>query len=147
MPVVRLAEHVSEPICSRAAKPLLGVFGDHPNASITRCFAGAFGSMAARAHMIRLTLTVHLDDERRAPRVHAGGLRFLSLLFMFLEPVSTVVGHRVDHGIGRASRNLPGHKPRFDDATQGEQPLGGRGSDTEPKYRVDPNNGCASDDE
>src|SRR3979490_2527375 len=31
--------------------------------------------------------------------------------------------------------------------TQGEQPLGGRGSDTEPKYRVDPNNGCASDDE
>jgi len=24
--------------------------------------------------------------------------------------------------------------------TQGEQPLGGRGSDTEPKYRVDPNN-------
>ena len=31
--------------------------------------------------------------------------------------------------------------------TQGEQPLGGRGSDTEPKCRVDPNNGCASDDE
>src|ERR1700722_14043869 len=31
--------------------------------------------------------------------------------------------------------------------TQGEQPLGGRGSDTEPKYRVDPNNGCALDDE
>jgi hypothetical protein len=31
--------------------------------------------------------------------------------------------------------------------TQGEQPLGGRGSDTEPKYRVDPNNGCASGDE
>src|SRR5262249_38019766 len=30
--------------------------------------------------------------------------------------------------------------------TQGEQPLDGRGSDTEPKYRVDPNNGCASDD-
>src|SRR5215471_18990236 len=28
--------------------------------------------------------------------------------------------------------------------TQGEQPLGGRGSDTEPKYRVDPNNGCAA---
>jgi hypothetical protein len=27
VPVVRLAEHVSEPICSRAAKPLLGVFG------------------------------------------------------------------------------------------------------------------------
>jgi hypothetical protein len=24
---------------------------------------------------------------------------------------------------------------------------GGRGSDTEPKCRVDPNNGCASDDE
>jgi hypothetical protein len=44
VPVVRLAEHVSEPICSRAAKPLLGVFGDHPNASITRCIAGAFGS-------------------------------------------------------------------------------------------------------
>ena len=31
--------------------------------------------------------------------------------------------------------------------TQGEQPLGGRGSDTEPKCRVDPNNGCASGDE
>jgi hypothetical protein len=31
--------------------------------------------------------------------------------------------------------------------TQGEKPLGGRGSDTEPKYRVDPNNGCASGDE
>jgi len=31
--------------------------------------------------------------------------------------------------------------------TQGDQPLGGRGSDTEPKCRVDPNNGCASDDE
>ena len=31
--------------------------------------------------------------------------------------------------------------------TRGEQPLGGRGSDTEPKYRVDPNDGCASDDE
>ncbi len=31
--------------------------------------------------------------------------------------------------------------------TQGKQPLGGRGSDTEPKYRVDPNNGCASGDE
>ena len=31
--------------------------------------------------------------------------------------------------------------------TQGEQPLGDRGSDTEPKCRVDPNNGCASDDE
>src|SRR5258708_29253811 len=27
---------------------------------------------------------------------------------------------------------------------QGEQPLGGRGSDTEPKCRVDPNDGCAS---
>ena len=33
------------------------------------------------------------------------------------------------------------------DLTQGEQPLGGRGSDTEPKCRVDPNKGCASDDE
>jgi hypothetical protein len=31
--------------------------------------------------------------------------------------------------------------------TQGEQPLGGRGSDTEPICRVDPNNGCTSDDE
>src|SRR6476619_7638397 len=28
--------------------------------------------------------------------------------------------------------------------TQGEQPLGGRGSDTEPICRVDPNDGCAS---
>jgi len=28
-----------------------------------------------------------------------------------------------------------------------EQPLGGRGSGTEPKYRVDPNNGCVSGDE
>jgi hypothetical protein len=31
--------------------------------------------------------------------------------------------------------------------TQGEQPLGGRGSDTEPKCRVDPNDGCAAGDE
>ena len=31
--------------------------------------------------------------------------------------------------------------------TQGEQPLGGRGSDTEPRCRVDPNNGCAAGDE
>src|SRR6202158_1436948 len=30
--------------------------------------------------------------------------------------------------------------------TQGEQPLGGRGSDTEPKCRVDPNNGSGSGD-
>ena len=31
--------------------------------------------------------------------------------------------------------------------TQGEQPLGGRGSDTEPKSRVDPNEGCAAGEE
>ena len=31
--------------------------------------------------------------------------------------------------------------------TQGEQPIGGRGPDTEPKCRVDPNDGCTSDDE
>jgi hypothetical protein len=30
---------------------------------------------------------------------------------------------------------------------QGEQPLGGRGSDTEPKCRVDPNDGCAAGEE
>src|SRR3984893_16123841 len=40
-------------------------------------------------------------------------------------------------GRSRGGKGLP----------QGEQPLGGRGSDTEPKCRVDPNNGCASDDE
>jgi hypothetical protein len=28
-----------------------------------------------------------------------------------------------------------------------DQPLGGRGSDTEPKCRVDPNDGCAACDE
>lgn len=28
--------------------------------------------------------------------------------------------------------------------TQGQQPLGGRGSDTEPKCHVDPNDGCAA---
>jgi hypothetical protein len=44
---------------------------------------------------------------------------------------------RVTPGGGRGGKGL----------TQGEQPLGGRGSDTEPKYRVDPNNGCASGDE
>jgi hypothetical protein len=39
-----------------------------------------------------------------------------------------------------------GHLPAevVEGLTQWEQPLGGRGSDTEPKYRVDPNNGCAS---
>jgi len=31
--------------------------------------------------------------------------------------------------------------------TQGEQPLARRGSETEPKCRVDPKNGCASVDE
>jgi hypothetical protein len=30
--------------------------------------------------------------------------------------------------------------------SQGEQPLGGHGSDTEPKCRVDPNDGCALDE-
>src|SRR3979490_1220200 len=35
------------------------------------------------------------------------------------------------------SRGGKGPHPR------GKQPLGGRGSDTEPKYRVDPNHGCA----
>jgi hypothetical protein len=30
---------------------------------------------------------------------------------------------------------------------KGKQPLGGRGSDTEPKCRVDPNDGCAAGDE
>src|SRR5258707_2854180 len=38
VPVVRLAEHVSEPICSlpRVAKPLLRASVIHPDASITR---------------------------------------------------------------------------------------------------------------
>jgi hypothetical protein len=30
---------------------------------------------------------------------------------------------------------------------KGGQPLGGRGSDTEPRCRVDPNDGCAAGDE
>ena len=30
---------------------------------------------------------------------------------------------------------------------KGDQPLGGRGSDTEPECRVDPNDGCAAGDE
>ncbi len=42
---------------------------------------------------------------------------------------------------------MPGGSRGGKGLTQGEQPLGGRGSDTEPKYRVDPNNGCASGDE
>jgi hypothetical protein len=44
-------------------------------------------------------------------------------------------------------RQLPAEVVEGRAFTQGEQPLGGCGSDTEPKYRVDPNNGCASDDE
>ena len=40
-------------------------------------------------------------------------------------------------------RQLPGGSRGGKGLTQGEQPLGGRGSDTEPKCRVDPNNGCA----
>ena len=42
---------------------------------------------------------------------------------------------------------MPGGSRGGKGLTQGEQPLGGRGSDTEPKYRVDPNNGRASGDE
>ena len=41
----------------------------------------------------------------------------------------------------------PGNAGGGKGLTQGEQPLGGRGSDTEPKCRVDPNNGCAPGDE
>jgi hypothetical protein len=41
----------------------------------------------------------------------------------------------------------PGGSREGKGLAHGEQPLGGRGSDTEPKYRVDPNNGCASGDE
>jgi hypothetical protein len=41
-------------------------------------------------------------------------------------------------------RQLPAEVVEGRALTQGEQPLGGRGSDTEPKCRVDPNDGCAS---
>jgi hypothetical protein len=44
---------------------------------------------------------------------------------------------------GGSSRGSRGGKG----LTQGDQPLGGRGSDTEPKCRVDPNDGCAAGDE
>ena len=54
------------------------------------------------------------------------------------------VSSRVRLNKGKAT---PGGSRGGKGLTQGEQPLGGRGSDTEPKYRVDPNNGCASDDE
>jgi hypothetical protein len=43
---------------------------------------------------------------------------------------------------GGSSRGSRGGKG----LTQGDQPLGGRGSDTEPKCRVDPNDGCAAGD-
>ena len=54
-----------------------------------------------------------------------------------------------DHGCEATEQGeaTPGGSRGGKGLTQGEQPLGGRGSDTEPKYRVDPNNGCASDDE
>jgi hypothetical protein len=41
----------------------------------------------------------------------------------------------------RTGEATPGGSRGGKGLTQGEQPLG-RGSDTEPKYRVDPNNGC-----
>ena len=44
-------------------------------------------------------------------------------------------------------RQLPAEVVGGKGLTQGEQPLGGRGSDTEPKCRVDSNDGCASGDE
>jgi hypothetical protein len=44
---------------------------------------------------------------------------------------------------GGSSRGSRGGKG----LTQGNQPLGGRGSDTEPKCCVDPNDGCAAGDE
>src|SRR6266850_5048146 len=51
------------------------------------------------------------------------------------------VSSRVRLNKGKAT---PGGSRGGKGLTQGEQPLGGRGSDTEPKCRVDPNDGCAS---
>jgi hypothetical protein len=51
-----------------------------------------------------------------------------------------VLAKRLNRG-----RQLPAETRGGKGLIQGEQPLGGRGSDPEPKYRVDPNNGCASD--
>ena len=41
-------------------------------------------------------------------------------------------------------RQLPTEVVEGRASPKGEQPLGGRGSDTEPKCRVNPNDGCAS---
>ena len=59
-------------------------------------------------------------------------------------PVRAQFGHTAPTLQGEAT---PGGSRGGKGLTQGEQPLGGRGSDTEPKYRVDLNNGCASGDE
>jgi hypothetical protein len=54
---------------------------------------------------------------------------------------AVVVAKRLNKGrqLSRGSRGGKG-------LPQGKQPLGGRGSDTEPKCRVDPNDGCAPGD-
>jgi hypothetical protein len=44
-------------------------------------------------------------------------------------------------------RQLPAKVVEGRASPNGYSRLGGRGSDTEPKCRVDPNDGCASDDE
>ena len=44
-------------------------------------------------------------------------------------------------------RQLPAEVVEGRASPKGNSRLGGRGSDTEPICRVDPNNGCASDDE
>jgi hypothetical protein len=55
------------------------------------------------------------------------------------QPYRGKLAVRNDRGIG-GSRGGKG-------LTQGDQPLGGRGSDTEPKCCVDQNDGCAEGDE
>jgi len=64
---------------------------------------------------------------------------------------SMYVDEKSDEAIVPAKRLNKGGNSRRKSWREGphqeEQPLGGRGSDTEPKYRVDPNNGCASGDE
>jgi hypothetical protein len=58
------------------------------------------------------------------------------------DPEAIVLAKRPNNG-----RQLPAEVVEGRATLKGNSHLGGRGSDTEPKCRVDPNDGCASADE
>src|SRR3981189_1255032 len=88
---------------------------------------------------------------RVAPRfstgLHATKARFYLRVKWSKVRTSLYVEEKSDEAIVLAKRlnkgrQLPAEVVEGRASPKGEQPLGGRGSDTEPKCRVDPNNGC-----